>query len=187
MRRFRHLDDDGITIVELAISSFILLIIGAIMLTALLMVSRTNEAVAQDTESLTTARIARHRLEQEIRQADQVLAASTASSIALWLDENNDDTQDPDELITWSFVDLDGLAGGKAQLVRSVADPAIGDRVDGIHYRSPDGGGYTPFAYSTTPPATQQVTLTLIVEPESDFGGGESVTLQSTVTPRNAS
>ncbi|RZV46682.1 MAG: hypothetical protein EX267_02850 [Acidimicrobiia bacterium] len=185
MKRIQYGSDDGITIVELAISSFILLIIGAIMLTALLMVARTNEAVAQDTESLTTARIARHRLEQEIRQADAVLPTSSSTSIDLWLDENNDDIQDPNELITWAFKDLDGTPGGKAQLVRSVADTAIGDRVDGIHYRSPAGGAYSPFTYSGTPPAVQQVTLTLIVEPESDSGGGESVTLESTVTPRN--
>ncbi len=187
MKRLRIHDETGITIVELAISSFILLIIGAIMLTALMMVSRTNQAVAQDTESLTTARIARHRLEQEIRQADEVLAASNANSIALWLDENNDDVQDADELITWSFEDLDGVAGGKARLIRTVADTAIGDRIDGEHYRSPDGGGYSPFTYSAPPPAAQQVTLTLIVEPENDGNGGSAVTLKSTVTPRNVS
>jgi len=185
--KIRLHQDDGITIVELAISSFILLIIGAIMLTALLMVSRTNQAVAQDTESLTTARIARHRIAQDIRQADAVLATSTANSIALWLDENNDDVQDPNELISWSFLDLDGVAGGKAQLVRSIADTSIGDRIDGVNYLSPDGGGYSPFVYSPALPATQQVTVTLVVEPEDDGNGGSSVTLQSTVTPRNVS
>lgn len=187
MRHVRIHDDRGITLVEMAISSFIMLVIGAIMLTALLMVSRTNEAVAQDTESLTTARIARHRLEREIRQADAVLPASTATSIAMWLDENNDDLQDPEELITWSFQDLDGIPGGKAQLVRSVAATTVGDRIDGVHYRSPDGGAYSPFTYSPAPPGTQQVTVLIIVEPETEGTGGASVTLESTVTPRNIS
>jgi Tfp pilus assembly major pilin PilA len=180
-------DDRGITLVELAISSFILLIISAIMLTALMMVSRTNKIVAEDTESLTTARIARVRLEQEIRQADEIVNTSTAASITVWLDENNDGNKDTGEQITWTFSDIDGSPGGKAQLVRSSDDPAVGNQPNGIHYRSPDGTGYSPFTYDQLPPATQQVTITLIVEPESDFDGGEPVTLASTVTPRNVS
>ncbi len=112
-------DDGGISLVELAISSFILLIISTIMMTALMIVTRTNKIVAEDTETLTTARIARARMEQEIRQADEVLASSTSSSITIWLDENNNDTQDVGELITWSFIDIDGVSGGKAELMRS--------------------------------------------------------------------
>jgi len=177
--------DDGITIVELAISSFILLVISAIMLTALMMVARTNRIVAEDTEALTTARLARLRIERELRQADEILAASDATTLSLWLDANNDATKDPDELITWAYTDIDGLPGGKATLIRSVADPAIDPQPNGIHYRSPIGSGYVPFTYDVSPPATQQVTLTLIVEPETDGAGGESVTLTSTVAPRN--
>ncbi|MGI9648180.1 MAG: PilW family protein [Acidimicrobiia bacterium] len=180
-------DDDGITLVELAISSFILLIISAIMLTALMMAVRTNKIVVEDTETLTTARIARARMELEIRQADEVLSSSTSSSIVLWLDDNNDDVVDTGEQISWAFVDQDGLAGGKADLIRRSDDPAVGNRPNGIHYRSPLGATHTPFAYDVLPPGTQQVTITLIVEPESDFDGGSPVTLTSTVTPRNVS
>lgn len=180
-------DDQGISLVELAISSFILLIISAIMLTAVMMASRTNKIIAEDTETLTTARIARARVEQEIRQADQILAGSSADSIVLWLDVNNDDVQDVGEQITWSFVDQDGLSGGKADLIRSSDDTAVADRPNGSHYRSPLGTGYTPFTYDALPPGTQQVTITLIVEPENAANGAEPVTLTSTVTPRNIS
>lgn len=180
-------DDRGMTLVELSISSFILLIVSAMMLTAFMMVTRTNRIVAEDTETLTTARIARSRLEREIRQADEVVSSSNASSITIWLDQNNDDTLDVGEQITWSFVDIDGAPGGKAQLVRSSDDTSVADQPNGIHYRSPDGTGYLPFVYDTTPPTTQQVTVTLIVEPETAGAGGEPVTLQSTVTPRNVS
>ena len=152
-----------------------------------MMVSRTNKIVAEDTVSLTTARIARVRLEQEIRQADEIVSTSTASAITIWLDENNDGNKDTGEQITWSFSDIDGSPGGKAQLVRSSDDPSVGNRPNGIHYRSPDGTGYSPFVYDQAPPATQQVTITLIVEPETETGGGEPVTLASTVTPRNIS
>ena len=179
--------DDGITLVELSISSLILLVISAIMLTALMMVSRTNQIVAEDTESLTTARIARQRIERELRQADEVLAASSATSLALWLDTNNDGVKDLEELITWSFADIDGVPGGKAELTRSVADPSVGAQPNGLHYRSPLGSGYIPFAYDVAAPATQQVTISLIVEPETDGVGGEPVTLTSTVAPRNIS
>lgn len=178
-------EEQGLTIVELSIASFILLIVSALMLTALMMVSRTNTIVAEDTETLTTARIARQRMEREIRQADEVLTPSTASSLGLWLDDNNDDIKQPQELISWSFVDLDGLPGGKAELIRSVADPAVPSQPNGIHYRSPNGTGYVPYTYSPTPPGTQQVTITLIVEPETDGAGGAEVTLKSTVSPRN--
>lgn len=180
-------DDEGISLVELAISSFILLIISAIMLTALLMASRTNQIVAEDTETLTTARIARARMEREIRQADEILAASSSSSVVLWLDTNNDDSKDTGEQITWEFVDQDGVSGGKADLFRRSNDPAVGDRPNGIHYQSPLGATYVPFTYDVLPPATQQVTITLIVEPETDGAGGSAVTLSSTVTPRNVS
>jgi hypothetical protein len=181
----RFQSDDGITLAELSIASFILLLISAIMLTALTMAARTNNMVAEDTESLTTARIARQRIERELRQADEVLAGSSATSLALWLDSNNDDLQDPNELIAWTFTDIDGLPGGKAELVRTVADPTIGAQPNGVHYRSPLGAGYSPFAYDVAAPSTQQVTLTLIVEPERDGAGGEPVTLSSTVSPRN--
>jgi len=182
----RFHDDQGLTIVELTIASFILLVISALMMTALMMVGRTNRIVAEDTESLTTARIARERMEREIRQADEILPASSSTAIALWLDLNNDDLQTPDELIVWRFVDIDGVPGGKAELIRSVADTAIGDQPNGIHYRSPLGTGYAPFTYlPALPPATQQVTITLIVEPEDDGAGGEPVTLEGTVSPRN--
>lgn len=180
-------DDSGITLVELAISSFILLIISAIMLTALQMATRTNRIVIEDTETLTTARIARARMEREIRQADEVLAASDASTIVLWLDGDNDDVQDVGEQITWQFVDRDGTPGGKAELFRRSDDTAVGDQPNGIHYRSPLGTSYTPFVYDSLPPATREVTITLIVEPETDGVGGEPVTLASTVTPRNIS
>jgi len=180
-------DDRGITIVELAISSFIMLIISAIMLTALQMASRTNKIIVADTETLTTARIARSRLEQEIRQADEILVASDASSVVLWLDGNNDDSKDTGEQITWTFVDQDATPGGKADLVRSSDDTAVADRPNGAHYRSPLGTSYTPFTYDVLPPGTQQVTITLIVEPETDTDGGATVTLASTVTPRNVS
>ena len=182
-----HNDDSGITLVELAISSFILLIISAMMLTALQMATRTNRIVVEDTETLTTARIARSRMELEIRQADEILSASNASSVVLWLDENNDDAKDVGEQITWTFIDLDGVPGGKAELIRSTDDTSAGNQPNGIHYRSPDGTGYTPFTYDALPPATQEVTVTLIVEPETDGAGGEPVTLASTVTPRNVS
>ncbi|NNC93174.1 MAG: hypothetical protein HKN80_11865 [Acidimicrobiia bacterium] len=182
-----HDRDDGITLAELAISSFILLIISAIMLTALMMVSRTNRIVAEDTESLTTARIARQRIERELRQADEVLSASSSTALTLWLDANNDDVKDPAELIAWTFADIDGVPGGKAELTRSVADTAIGPQPNGIHYRSPLGTGYVPFTYDVAAPATQQVTITLIIEPETDGVGGEPVTLTSTVAPRNVS
>ena len=184
--RLRSLQsEEGITIVELSIASFILLVISALMLTALMMASRTNRIVAEDTESLTTARIARQRIERELRQADEILAASSGTSLGLWLDANNDGAKDPAELIVWTFQDLDGAPGGKAQLVRSVADPTIDPQPNGVHYRSPDGTGYVPFSYDIAAPATQQVTLTLIVEPETDGAGGEPVTLTSTVSPRN--
>lgn len=88
-------DEQGMTLVELALGSFILLIVSGLMLTALMMVGRTNRIVAEDTEALTTARIARQRMEREVRQADEILTASTASALALWLDENNDDVKDP--------------------------------------------------------------------------------------------
>jgi type II secretory pathway pseudopilin PulG len=179
--------EEGITLVELSIASFILLIISAIMLTALMMVARTNNIVAEDTEALTTARIARQRIERELRQADEILTASSATSLGLWLDANNDDVKDAGELVTWTFADIDGVPGGKAELMRTVADPAFDPQPNGIHYRSPLGSGYTPFTYDVTAPATQKVTITLIVEPETDGRGGEPVTLTSTVSPRNVS
>lgn len=183
-----RLDDDrGITIVELSISSFILLIISALMLTALQMATRTNRIVVEDTESLTTARIARARMEREIRQADEVLAASDSASIVLWLDLDNDDVKETGEQITWTFVDQDGTPGGKAGLIRQSDDASVGDQPNGIHYRSPLGTSYTPFTYDALPPATREVTITLIVEPETDGAGGEPVTLVSSVTPRNIS
>ncbi|MDH3538926.1 MAG: hypothetical protein OEP52_02935 [Acidimicrobiia bacterium] len=179
--------EDGITLVELSIASFILLIVSAMMLTAFAMAARTNQIVAEDTESLTTARIARQRIERELRQADEILAASSDTTLALWLDANNDGTKDADELIAWTFSDIDGIPGGKAELVRKVADPLLDPQPHGIHYRSPLGTGYAPFGYDVTAPATQQVTLTLIVEPENEGTGGEPVTLSSTVSPRNVS
>lgn len=179
--------DDGITLVELSIASFILLVISALMLTAMMMVSRTNQIVAEDTESLTTARIARQRIERELRQADEILPASTSTALVLWLDENNDGVKDSTELIAWTFQDIDGAPGGKAELIRSVADPSIDPQPNGIHYRSPLGTSYIPYSYDVAAPATQQVTITLIVEPETDGLGGEPVTLKSIVSPRNIS
>jgi type II secretory pathway pseudopilin PulG len=183
--RFRS--DHGITLVELSIASFILLIVSALMLTAFTMAARTNNIVAEDTESLTTARLARQRIERELRQADEVLAVSTAETLALWLDENNDGVKDTTELVAWTLSDIDGLPGGKAELVRRVADPSMDPQPNGLHYRSPLGTGYVPFTYDAVAPATQQVTITLIVEPETESAGGEPVTLKSTVSPRNIS
>jgi Tfp pilus assembly protein PilE len=179
--------EDGITLVELSIASFILLVVSALMLTAFTMAARTNRIVAEDTESLTTARIARQRIERELRQADEVLAVSSDTALALWLDTNNDGSKDLDELIAWTLSDIDGIPGGKAELVRTVADPAIGSQPNGVNYRSPLGTGYVPFTYDVAAPATQQVTMVLIVEPETEGGGGEPVTLSSTVSPRNIS
>ena len=176
-------EETGITVIELSITSFVLLIISALMLTALQMATRTNAIVAEDTESLTTARIARERLEREIRQADAIFSTSDRDTLDLWIDENNDDVADPSELVRWEFVDIDGLPGGKAELIRSTA--AGTSNPQGIHYRSPMGATYTPFALSPAPPATEQVTFTLIVEPERDGVAAEPVEIQATVSPRN--
>lgn len=184
MRRLDLGNDAGMTIVELSIASFILLMISALMLTAMLMVSRTNQIVAQDTESLTTARIARARIEREIREADEIIATSDRDTLELWLDDNNDDIQDPAELITWEFIDLDAAPGGKAELIRSTGDAAP-DQPQGVHYRSPIGATYNPFTYSPLPPGAEQVTITLIVEPESEGRGGQPVEISETVTARN--
>jgi hypothetical protein len=181
MRRLT--DESGITIVELSIASFVLVLVSALMLTALMMASRTNAIVAEDTETLTTARIARERIDREVRQADAILITSDRDTLQLWIDEDNDDVTSGSELITWEFVDIDGLAGGKAELIRST-DAGMSSP-QGSHYRSPLGTTYNPFQFSPALPATEQLVVTLIVEPERDGVPAAPVEIQSTISPRN--
>jgi type II secretory pathway pseudopilin PulG len=163
VKRFRIQSEEGITIVELTIASFVIGIIGALMLTLFMLVDRAQQRTEANTESLTNLKISRERIEREVRQADRIEDDSTYSSLHLWVDDNGDEVVDLEEDIVWSF-ETDPAGGFR--LVRTdgngVRTIAGGGMID------PTTSGYLPFSDGGAVPSssTQIISITFAAQGE---------------------
>lgn len=163
-------DDDGITFVELSVASLVIGVIGALMLSMFMMVARTERITAADTESLTSLRISRTRVERDIRQADRIEDDSTTDTLHLWVDDNADGTVDPNEDITW-FFEADPAGGFR--LVRIDAD---GNRtVAGGGLLDPATADYDPFTDAGSAPSSSSQIVTVTLGAENADGQREQV------------
>ena len=174
-------DESGLTIVELAVATFIVGIVLAMVGTAIMMMLRAERATSADTESLTALRFARENIEQEVRQADEILDTSTTTELHLWLDADNDTVQAPGETVVWLF---EAAPEGGSNLVRTV--PSTGDRwVAAQELVTPGASTYDPFTDASVAPGSTTNLLQITLQADSEPGAGEIETINALVRLRN--
>ncbi|MFA4857733.1 MAG: prepilin-type N-terminal cleavage/methylation domain-containing protein [Candidatus Margulisiibacteriota bacterium] len=156
----------GFTLIELLISLAILLVVLAIIFTIYFLAvdiftqEGGSSALRQEVEG------AMHSMTDDFRRATEITDAAD-NSITVWVDADADETQDTDELITYSFSG----AGGDP-LVKTVNGEA-----KNILY------GVTEFALEYDSELLDSIHLITINL--SAALGDETVTLSSTIKPRN--
>ena len=105
MVRRRTIRQAGFTLVELLVVVFLLGAIGAISLAAFNSGSQTLGRVDDDVRGQQDLRIVTENLTRDIRAGRGVDAASTASSLSVWIDDDADYIKDTaTEVIVWDVV-----------------------------------------------------------------------------------
>jgi prepilin-type N-terminal cleavage/methylation domain-containing protein len=169
-------EEHGFTLVELLVTIAIgLTVLGAVMTmaTSSLQTQRfsTDMAGAMD-----EARFAVEWMRRDIRQAQRVLDSSTATSLTIWVDRDQDRLRTPQEVITYRLVTVDGAT----RLERATAADPTGRVVA----RQLESG--TVFTYTPAPPDTQVVAVSLTARPVSPAArSGTEMTVSDRIRIRN--
>jgi plastocyanin len=120
--RIRRSDESGVTLVELLVVVVVLGFIGAITVGAIVTgfgAQRTSDAVG---ETLDGTRVAVQRIRDTLRNADEVCTSSDGTSLAIWIDDDDDGVFTQDERFVY---DQDAVTGDfRRQSFDALGDPA---------------------------------------------------------------
>lgn len=105
-RRFRG--DSGMSLAELLVSMFIISMVSAITMTAVVNVFGSLGKTDNDTQGLTDVRVVQERMSRDLRDARGISAGATASQLQIWIDGNSDYVKTNDEVWTWQVVNAAG-------------------------------------------------------------------------------
>lgn len=153
--------EDGFSLVELMVVMALTAILATAAVAALTTSMRTERLAVDRRVAMDDARTAVSRMLREVRGARRVYPTSTATSLDVWVDQDQDNVQDTVEQVTYE------ISG--TQLVRS--DAAGGSRpvVSNLNASSPG------FTYDPAPPGTRVVTIRLDTLRDGASSGGLSV------------
>jgi type II secretory pathway pseudopilin PulG len=115
--------DDGTSLVELLVAIVLIGVLGAIVMTAILISNKQVRIADDEATGLADTRTVVERLGRDIRGSRGVDPGATQSNLVLWIDYSSDYvrnvTAQPNEIVTWSVVD--GSSAGKFNTLRSTA------------------------------------------------------------------
>lgn len=142
--------EDGLTLVELLITMFLLGIVSALTLSGVLLVNRAVRNVTNDATGGDAVQAATERMSRDLRQAGEIIS-DTSSSVTFWVDSNDNYKKDSGETITWST----STVVGKPRLCRTT-------NAGGSSCVNEPSGSTTTFTYDNgTPANVRVVTVTL--------------------------
>jgi hypothetical protein len=105
------------TLPEVLIGSILMGVVGSLCVGVVVNVGGGSGKTDNDLRGLQEVRTLQERLGRDLLQARGVTTGSTASQLTLWIDDNGDYLQTPNELYRWEVVPA---AGGSLQQVRRV-------------------------------------------------------------------
>ena len=112
------------TLVEVLVAMFLMLFVGAVVLTALVNLQQVFRTNSGEARGLADVRTVVERLGRDIRDAKGVETGATSSQLTLWVDYNSNYRRDiSSEIITWKIVNPSGgscAAVGHCNVVRTV-------------------------------------------------------------------
>ncbi len=196
----------GVTLVELMVTMLITSLVGAMIVAAYMLTSRSDRQASQDHQALATLRLANDRIERDLRQARRIYNDSTAGRLHMWVDYDRDNQQDLSERITFEITTNNGLApavaGTTSTLRRKTDAPAstsllIADNmqlfppadVDRLTFQYLNAVGGAAFAPVAAPSSVWTDTTLVDVRLASDAAEGPYPaprTLKTEVRLRNA-
>ncbi len=182
--------EDGLTLVELMVSSAILMIVAASVMTVL--ESAQTGLVRQDRRSRINdqARLAIQQLDREIRSGNVVYdpAGETPAnySIRVHTQANATTRTPPTQCVQWKIVDKGAdkrellrrswPSGGSATEWRTVAERVWSEKL-----------AIPAFKLTTTPGGGRVVDVVLIFRPEGPVGVSQDIRVETSIALRNSS
>lgn len=163
--RFRlHVDESGVSLVELLVAISLLAVIGSATVTVVVTTSQSQNRTANLGQVMSDARTSLDRIRKEVRGARRVYGGDAPGStnpagqsnvsdqdtLSFWIDRNDDDLQQASEQITYQLVDL--TASGRFEIVRFTHDDPTDTRSMAKTLVNTD-----PFSYDVAPPDTRVI------------------------------
>lgn len=155
--------DDGVSLVELLVTTVLLAVIGASTLAVTVSVSRAQRRSDEVQTTLDTTRIAVDRVRRQLRGARRVLDDPSRRHLQLWIDRDGDDVLEAAEVVHYQLVPADG--GARLETWTGADPGARRVVVRGLDLNE-------PFAYAPPSPATRLVDVSFVVD------GGVAATAQ---------
>ncbi len=176
----QHNDERGMSLAEVLVAMVITAIITMAVTAGAIAVYRGRNYTTQDSDSLSSLRIAMDRFEREVRQARRIYSDSTDKIVHLWVDYDRDNQQDLNEKIYWT---IDDLGSGRADFLRST-DAAPGSPVIQVRNIVFDEAE-TNFSYNAVDPINATVIeILLVARGQGNLAGKREV--RTEVRLRNA-
>lgn len=153
MTRLRRQEDDGITLIELLVTMFLMGVVSTLVVAAVSQASRVLIRTDDEATGLADAKVVMDRLGRDIREARSVVCdgaswdPSCGAHLQLWVDSDSDYVETPTEVITWRLI-----------------PNADGEHFDVVRIVGTGVGG--------TPTSTQVQASSLIVDAIFTYDGG---------------
>lgn len=172
MIRQRFPDDDGFSLVEVLVVMLVSGVILAAIAGVVVAMMRTQVFVSTTRENLDDSRVAVERIRQDLRGARRVQltgpagSASSATQLVMWIDENQDQVTQAEELVVYQLRTVDG--DGRLERFTGASTTPVPVAV-GLDLTAVDGIPQSQFSYDATPVAESTlVTVTLTVSNPGD-------------------
>lgn len=179
--RPRASGDDGLTLIEVLVTTFLLGVVSLVATSAVIGVNKLAVNSRDETEGMGDVRIVSERMSRDIAEARGVTCdggladpsdptssdPSCNAHLQLWIDYNSDYVMEPNEIVTWRLVQAsDGVhynvvriqgngQNGNVPIVQVVAHTLV------VRFA---------FTYDAPPPATQVVTVAMRYDSEVGVG-----------------
>ena len=109
--RSRLRREHGVTLIELMVTMVLLGVVSALVLVGVQQATRVLTHTDDENRGLQDAKIILDRLSRDIRQARGVVCDGAGGDtycrehLQLWIDEDSDYIEDPEEIVTWKLLD----------------------------------------------------------------------------------
>jgi hypothetical protein len=164
----RILAEKGISLIELAVAMFITAIMSSLMISWVFSIAAADDLHLADDEAVQGVRIAKDEITRELRRAAAVLAAE-GNSLTIWLDDDRNEVQSAEEVVTWEIDD------GSGTLTRTAGD---GDASIRLARVSAAESGFTFDAENPGEVTSVGLTLAVFVDAPRGDDGVRSLTTE---------